>query len=210
VTPPEEPVTPPEAPVAPPEEPVAPPEEPVAPPVDGQTISIPILGRADDVEEEEGGNVFVGSADLDLGRLNSNVLAGMRFNGLTIPQGAEIVSAYIQFTARKRNTQACTLFIEGEGADNAAIFDRLDEFNLSSRNRTSTVISWSPASWNAGESGAEQKTPNLSSVLQEIINRDGWESGNSAVLFISGQGRRQAQSFDMNPSNAAVLHVTYQ
>ncbi|MEE9423734.1 MAG: right-handed parallel beta-helix repeat-containing protein [Methylococcales bacterium] len=199
-------------PVTPPEEPVTPPEEPVTPPVDGETstISIPILAREDGVEEEEAGNVVVGSYDLDLGRRHSNVIAGMRFNELTIPQGAEIVSAYIQFTARKDNDYASSLLIEGEGADNAAIFDRLEEFNLSSRNRTSAVISWSPASWNAGESGTEQKTPDLSSVLQEIMNRAGWESGNSAVLFISGQGRRQAQSFDLKPSNAPVLHVTYQ
>ena len=235
VTPPAEPVASPEEPVASPEEPVTPPAEPVisseepvtlptepeisleepisSPALAGEstTILMPISTREDGSEEDAGG-VVVGSLDLDLGRLHSSSqIVGMRFNGLEIPQGATIVSAYIQFTARHGNSQATSLSIEGERADNAITFDRQELFNISSRPRTTTAVSWTPARWNnSGDSGSNQQTPNLAPVLQEVINRTGWEPGNAAVFIVTGSGRRQAISFDLNPAKAAVLHVQFQ
>ncbi len=210
VIPPTEP-TPPAEPVIPPTEPT-PPAEPVTPPVEnGQTstISIPISTREDGAEEDAG-KVVIGSFDLDLGRLHSNSqTVGMRFNGLEIPQGATIVEAYIQFTARFQNSQTTSLSIEGEKADNAAMFER-EVFNISSRSRTSTAISWAPTRWNKDESGPDQQTSDLASILQEVINRAGWAPGNSTVFIVTGSGRRQALSFDLNPSKAPVLHVKFQ
>ncbi len=133
----------------------------------------------------------------------------MRFNGLEIPQGATIVEAYIQFTARFQNSQTTSLSIEGEKADNAAMFER-EVFNISSRSRTSTAISWAPTRWNKDESGPDQQTSDLASILQEVINRAGWAPGNSTVFIVTGSGRRQALSFDLNPSKAPVLHVKFQ
>ena len=56
------------------------------------------------------------------------------------------------------------------------------------------------------------ETPNLSPVVQEIVNRDGWAPGN-AITFIfeklSGIGQRKARSFDgYNPSKP-VFTVSY-
>ncbi len=204
----------PEEPVNPPAEPEISLEEPISSPAlagESTTILMPISTREDGSEEDAGG-VVVGSLDLDLGRLHSSSqIVGMRFNGLEIPQGATIVSAYIQFTARHGNSQATSLSIEGERADNAITFDRQELFNISSRPRTTTAVSWTPARWNnSGDSGSNQQTPNLAPVLQEVINRTGWEPGNAAVFIVTGSGRRQAISFDLNPAKAAVLHVQFQ
>ncbi|MCU0936650.1 MAG: PilC/PilY family type IV pilus protein, partial [Gammaproteobacteria bacterium] len=55
-------------------------------------------------------------------------------------------------------------------------------------------------------------TPNLSPVVQEIVNRDGWASGNAITFIIdkvSGSGVRYARSFDGYNPSAALLHVDY-
>jgi Tfp pilus tip-associated adhesin PilY1 len=57
-------------------------------------------------------------------------------------------------------------------------------------------------------------TPNLSAVVQEIVNRDGWAPGpDKAITFIidkvSGSGFRYARSFDGYNPSAALFHVEY-
>jgi hypothetical protein len=47
-------------------------------------------------------------------------------------------------------------------------------------------------------------------VIQEIVNRPGWASGNSLVLLITGSGTRTAEAYDGDPSGAPLLKVTYQ
>ncbi len=55
-------------------------------------------------------------------------------------------------------------------------------------------------------------TPNLAPVVQEIVNRDGWQPGNAITFIIekvSGTGYREARSYDgFNPSKP-VFTVTY-
>lgn len=55
-------------------------------------------------------------------------------------------------------------------------------------------------------------TPSLAPVVQEIVNRDGWQPGNAITFIIekvSGTGYREARSFDgFNPSKP-VFTVTY-
>ena len=56
----------------------------------------------------------------------------MRFNGITIPQGAMITNAYIQFQTDETNSVATSLMIEGEATDNAPTFTS-DTRNIWSR-----------------------------------------------------------------------------
>ena len=55
-------------------------------------------------------------------------------------------------------------------------------------------------------------TPDIKTVVQEIVNRDGWAGGN-AITFIlehvSGTGRRYARSFDGYSPSAALFHLEY-
>ena len=55
-------------------------------------------------------------------------------------------------------------------------------------------------------------TPDVKSVVQEIVNRDGWLSGNALTFIlenVSGTGRRYARSFDGYSPSAALLHLEY-
>ncbi len=182
------------------------------------TLDVPVSASSDDAEEDTvTGKVKLGSSDLELGHQDQkNQLVGMRFNGLNIPQGATITNASIQFQTDETHSGATSLMIEGEATDNALTFTNANS-NISSRARArararaGATIDWAPAPWTMeGEAGAAQQTPNIAPIIQEIVERPGWSSGNALVVIISGSGRRNAESFDGDPARASVLHVEYQ
>jgi hypothetical protein len=71
-------------------------------------------------------------------------------------------------------------------------------------------VSWVPVAWNVvGERGAGQQTPNLAAVLQAIVDRPGWASGQAVVLIVTGSGKRVAGAYDVGANAAPVLHVGY-
>jgi hypothetical protein len=61
-----------------------------------------------------------------------------------------------------------------------------------------------------GEAGSDQQTSDISSIIQEIVDRPGWSGGNSLAIIITGVGRRTAESFNGDADAAPVLHVEYQ
>ncbi len=175
------------------------------------TVQAVISTGKDDAEERKSGQVIVGSKDIDLVKSGSNQTIGLRFKGLNIPNAATIISASIQFTSKTTRSGTTSLTIEGEKSDNAARFNRDNRKNISSRSRTATAVSWSPAAWGrAGNAGSDQKTPDLSQIIQEIVDRPGWSSNNAIVLIISGSGKRDAYSYEGKRSKAPVLQIKYQ
>ena len=81
---------------------------------------------------------------------------------------------------------------------------------MTSRPRTSASTPWTVALWTTvGEEGADQRTPDIASSIQEVVNRPGWDAGNSLVLIISGSGTRTAEAYDGDSAGAALLHVEY-
>lgn len=54
-------------------------------------------------------------------------------------------------------------------------------------------------------------TPELKTIVQEIVNRGGWAAGNPMAFILTGNGsgRRQARSYDNSAAYAPVLTVSY-
>ena len=157
----------------------------------------------DDAEENlENGEVDTGSGDLELIResgvfgLNEyNQKIGIRFTNLNLPQGAIISNAYIQFkTDDTNNDNPCNLTISGEATVDAETFSESDN-NISNRELTTASVLWSPPNWDSeNEQGEAQQTPNISSIIQEIVDYPDWEIYNDIAIIISGEGRRTAKS----------------
>ncbi len=180
----------------------------------GGTIDILIASTQDDGEQGANGVMSLTSSDLDMtldGSSSSPQTIGLRFIGLTIPQGATITSAYIQFTADETDSVATSLTIQTQDIDNAPTFPYFGDYNMTSRTRSSASVSWNPPSWTAGSAGPAQQTPNLAAVVQEVVDRGGWSSGNAMVFIITGTGQRVAESYQTsNLSARAQLHVEYE
>jgi hypothetical protein len=171
----------------------------------------PVLAGNDDAEEKiNTGAMDIGSSDLEMVRESADQLIGLRFNELHIPQGATIRSAYIQFTVDETDDEPTSLIIHGERSAQAAPFSTT-AFNISQRTRTADSVIWSdiPA-WNTeNEAGLDQRTPDLTTLIETIINQPSWEAGNAASFIISGTGRRNAISQNKSTEAAPTLVVTY-
>ena len=171
------------------------------------TLERRIATGSDDAEESATGTMYMTSTDLELVFDVTNQTVGLRFPSVTIDQGATIATAYVQFEADEAQSEATSLVIQGEAADHAGTFTSTAG-NISTRERTSASVSWTPAAWEAvGEAGANQRTPELKTVIQEIVSRAGWVSGNALAIIITGSGHRTARAYEGGSAGAALLHI---
>ncbi|WP_236865044.1 metallophosphoesterase [Brevibacterium daeguense] len=181
-----------------------------------------ILNAYDDVEEglSNGGALDMTSSDLELvhespGSQDTNPQhVGMRFSLLDIPAGAEITGAYVQFTVDEpdKTGDPFNVRIHAESTGHAEEYDEFEAHNVSSREYFDTAVDWSDAPvWTAAqEAGEDQRTPDISELIQAVVDRDDWQAGNSLALMLDGEGTRTAESYNGGGSDQAPkLMVTY-
>ena len=66
------------------------------------------------------------------------------------------------------------------------------------------------------EAGANQQSADLSEIIEAIVNRPGWDSGNALAVIISGPNSdvlndtRIAKAYNKSAAKAPVLVVTYE
>jgi hypothetical protein len=173
-------------------------------------INIRITSGLDDAEERLDGSVNQDSSDLELMTDGSaQKVIGLRFINVNIPQRATISKAYLQFKTDETTSGATALTIKGQAVNTAAAFSTVSK-NVSSRAVTQASVSWSPKAWSVvGEAGLSQRSPDISPIIQEIVNRSGWASANAIAILITGTGVRVAESFDGDAAGAPLLHVEY-
>ncbi|MBA7701102.1 hypothetical protein ES703_109833 [subsurface metagenome] len=186
-----------------------------------------IAASSDDAEEKvlDGGNMdSLTSSDLELGYEGAMAPAalqtiGCRWVGIPIPKGATITEAWVQFSADDINNDFhipdVSLIIEGELSPNPATFSSTAR-DISSRPTTTAQVVWDIPQWMTVQAkGPEERTPDISSIIQEIVNQDGW-TGNAIVLMFRDNpakpsaGTREAESVDGSASEAPLLHIDYQ
>ncbi len=177
----------------------------------GDTINKRIATGSDDAEEFANGSMYLDSSDLELTYSSSSQKVGLRFNALAIPPNATITNAYIQFKVDETSSGSVPLTIFGEASNSASTFTNTAQ-NISSRSKTTASITWNPAAWNVvGQAGSNQRTPNLTSVIQEIVSRAGWGSGNAMAFIISSNStaKRVAESYEGDSLGAPLLHIEF-
>ncbi len=158
-----------------------------------RTFTSKISRQSNDAEEIiSSGQIILQSDDLELVEDGINdQLVGLRFENLLIPRNSAVTDAYITFTADRDSSAATNLVIKGNDRSNATIFTTANK-NISNRTSTSAEVSWNNIeSWDSGKS---YNTPALTNIVQEIINRGGWNTGNSMAFILSGSGTRSAHS----------------
>ena len=184
-------------------------ELPTLEPLNTTTLRVPVAVASDDAEEPTGRAAQLTGPLLDLYAKDGAVqLTGLRFQNLAIPQGAKIESAYVVMKAGLSDTAAAALRVQGEASDNAATFAAVTG-GLSSRAKTAAAVVWNPEAWAVGKI---YQTANLAPVVQEVVSRGGWQSGNAVALFVggsSGTGERAAMGFGNPYGGPPELIVTY-
>jgi len=173
-------------------------------------VEIAVASENDDAEElVTTGRIRLASSDLELVFDDVDQLIGIRFAGVAVPNSATIESARVQFTAEDAGADATDLLVHGEASDDAAPFTST-RYSISSRALTGAAVAWTPPPWTAsGANGSDQLTPDLSVVVQEIVDRSDWSNGNALVFVFSGNGLRVAEAFEGEPDAAARLVVEF-
>jgi hypothetical protein len=166
------------------------------------SIDVRVSTGTDDAEEYiTDGYTYYTSTDLELGYDDAHSpysaqIVGTRFNNIQIPQGATITNAYVEFECDVGTwTGDVPLQITGEDIDNAPTFTATT-YSISARTDTTATVPWTiTAQWTVD---SKYPSSDIISVIQEIINRPGWSSGNSMVIMFtaSGTNRREMEAYE--------------
>ena len=175
------------------------------------TLNLQVAASADDAHERDSGSGFDAGNDEINANSNSDsgkrFNAGFRFQGVTIPQGATIDTAILHPYLIRLGRDSPDLDIRGEDVDDAADFSTTPD--VTSRTRTTASVSWSANSLGVGFADS----PELKTVLQEIVNRSGYASGSDIVILCDGKtspnAKLEMRAYDHTPSQAAKLDITY-
>lgn len=137
----------------------------------------------------------------------SNFNTFIRFPGVNIPAGSEITAAYLTFTS-----------VYDTADDPARVnIKYVDENNPSSPTDLSSwnALSWSSnaVSWLIDDTFIDTafNSPSILNLVQEIVLRSGWVSGNAMLFALFNDSSSYARfiyPYDAG-SNFAELHITY-
>jgi len=175
------------------------------------SISSQISTGNDDVEEYSDGTMYMTSSDLELvddeDDNDFDQTIGLRFTNIQVPAGKVITSAYIEFEVDETDSGTTDVYIRAEDIDDAPAFTTTNS-NLSSRTPTSEFAYWSIPAWNT--TSQKQNSVDISNVIQEVVDRGGWSTGNDiAIIITGGNGTRTAEAYEGESANAATLYITY-
>ncbi|KPA08880.1 hypothetical protein MHK_010904 [Candidatus Magnetomorum sp. HK-1] len=176
-------------------------------------IEVSIANSSDDAEESNiTGETHLTSTDLELTSDSGYAQTiGLRFEGINIEPGVSIKNAYIQFAVDEISTEETSLEIRAEASDNSETFVNKVN-NITSRSTTSNYVLWNniPEWIVLDQRSSDQRAPDLSTIVQEVINRDNWISGNAFSFIISGEGSRVAVSSNRyNTTLQPMLHLEF-
>jgi len=145
---------------------------------------------ADDAEQQDDEMDALYDDDLDAGWEGDPedlhiLTTGLRFRDVNIPKGVTIDSAYLVITAHEAKSaeDVAIITIVGEASDAAQTynFDNL----ITDRAETSSKIIWTVA--NEWELWGAYRSPDLKTIIQEVITRQGWATGNPIAIMLKGE-----------------------
>ena len=173
-----------------------------------------IDGDTDDVfQSVSSGDVTTDSTGLTIGRPTgggqNTQIVGLRFTEVGIPQGAVITGAVLEVDAQESNNSSSSITVWADDSESADAFSTSNG-DLTNRVRTDATVSYDPGRWTAGET---YESADLSSVIQEVVNRDDWCGGNDMALLLSGTNPRtflsQEGVAELGAGDTATLRLTY-
>lgn len=166
----------------------------------------------DDAEENiNSKQIWTNSTDLELTydpNPGGEQIVGIRFQNIQIAQGLSITKAYLRFTTDESSSDHTNLNIFAENSTNAMSFDNNNL--ISTRQLSNSSVNWQPEAWlTPNESSIKQQTPDISELVQQVVDQSGWKQGNSMAFVIKGSGSRVAHAYDGSPADAPKLYIEY-
>jgi len=122
-------------------------------------------------------NIYLGECDH-----RESITAGLRFVDIDIPPSAIIEKAYLEFVADGPYDNSVSLSIHAENRGDVNTFSDIDQpYN---RPATETSIAWNITSKETWILGRIHTSPDISTVIQSILDRPDWQRGNAIAILI--------------------------
>ena len=143
-------------------------------------------------------------------RNTSNAYIGLRFKNIALPRNANVLNAYLEFTAYQTNTSGiASMTIEGVNQDDPNDFSPYTRYMLRDKPKTASV-SWAGIGpWYRNQ---VYKSPSVTNIVQQIVNRSGWNINNEMMFVLSDftSDKRGAYTYNGKPSGAARLVIEFE
>jgi len=156
-----------------------------SPPAGGAETKYPLVSSDDGHSYYALGNKFYNNLDyILLGNIGSagwhSFKCFFRFPNVPILQGATINSAYLRVTCK--TTRSDNFYVDIYGNDVGDAVAPLSKLSVDALVLTTAKIDWDEPSfsWTGGQ---KYDSPDITSIVQEIVNRSDWSSGN-AMQFV--------------------------
>ena len=117
-----------------------------------------------------------------------SITAGYRFQNIQIPQNGQILSAYIIFTEDGPYDNDVKVKMYGDAVANSVAFDTVSPLRPEDRTPTVSSVSWEIQAGDWWQLGQIVNTPDISPIIQEIVDQSGWVSGNSLSVIMANNG----------------------
>lgn len=132
----------------------------------------------------------------------------VRFTNVTVPQGANITTAHLTYGAYGLWGTPLTK-IYANDVDNA--INPTDAADAENRALTSAGVDWDPTGWQRGNS---YDSPEIKTVIQEVIDRAGWSSGNALMILHRDDGSGHSSTnyfavYSYDYGGPPGLHIEY-
>jgi len=184
----------------------------------GLTLDIRIIDGNDDAEEALNPGYVNWNYSSDLEIVDDHIdnggaqLVGLTFRGIDLARGTAVNNAYIEFVCDevKNGGEDAYFLLWGHSTPNSEGF--VEPYLISNRPKTVAAVPWEPAPWNAV--GQKIQTANIASIIQELIDQEGWVAGNAVEIIIGADpdkpaftGVRCAESYEGSTAAAPLLHI---
>jgi len=181
------------------------------------TLTYQVSAGADD-GHASADNKLMGYTFLRVGYWNGEpppvTMSAMRFRDVNVPQGIFILDARLKFRAHSNPITGKSLYgvIHAEDADNPIGFSSRSITNIV---KTTAEVNWDHSThWSTN---SLYTSPDISAVVQKVIDRPGWHAGNAMVITYSnrksdGEYRHfLSYEFPTEPPHygAPILEITY-
>ena len=130
--------------------------------------------------------------------------AYFRFQNINIAQGTTIQSAFFK-AIFKSGSGTSAMKMVGTDVDNVSAPSSASDGNTSLH--TSAIVEWTNPTIHSTN---YQTSPDIKTIIQEIVDRSGWAAGNAIMIqtyfdpsLFSGTRQRQARSWDDTSSGAS-------
>jgi hypothetical protein len=145
---------------------------------------------------------------------SSSFNAFTRFRNVMIPQGSRIIKAFIRGTCRSNHlgtdVHIKIYFNDSDDAVAPTTGTQCNDLVLTSAELSLDHLSvWSPDS--------QYDTPELKDMVQEVVNRSGWASGNAMMVILKDNGSTNVDGNSIRdwydcgiaPAKKTELHVVW-